>query len=160
MPKRFNRIATAIGRVTTDNVGPWELAVGHPCGFISSSRHLRARPKLSKAVGDFLLSDATMSGDFENMLSLMVVYRLKVSKRVKLHLKQWHKLGCPTWKKNDALSRGLHRLYTGGLADAVPTMYDVRDCSAKFWAASDTLPVDVDGEPVINFDENGVLITV
>lgn len=136
MSVRRNRIATLANRNTNENCGPWELAVGHPCGFIASSRHLRARPKLSKAVGDFLLSDATMSGDFEDMLSLMVVYRLKVSKRVKLHLKQWHKLGCPTWKKNDALSLALHMLYTGGLADACSTSYEVRDCSAKFWATA------------------------
>jgi hypothetical protein len=102
-----------------------------------------------------------MSGDFEDMLMMMTVYKLKVSKRVKLHLKQWVKAGCPTWKKNSALSAGLVKLYTGKFDREVSTYYDVRDVSSKFWNAADgELPVDCDGEPVINFDETGALITV
>jgi hypothetical protein len=91
---------------------------------------------LSKAVGDYLLSDASMSGDFEDMLMMMTVYKLKVSKRVKLHLKQWVKAGCPTWKNNIALGIALAALYTGKFGNSASTYYDVRDISNKLWTSA------------------------
>jgi len=161
MAKRYNRIATLARRRTNGNPGPWDFQIGHPWGFLATSRHLRSRPALSKAVADFLLSDASMAGDFEDMLMMMTVYKLRVSKRVKLHLKQWLKAGCPTWKDNPALSAALVALYAGELSNGLHTYYEVRGASSRFWNAAhdSSLPVDRDGEPVINFDETGALIT-
>ena len=134
MATRHNRLFTLLSRRTNCNAGPWGYQVGHPCGFIATTRHLRARPSLSKAVGDMLLDDATMSGDFEDMLMMMKVYKLSLSKRVKLHLKQWVKAGCPTWRENEALSRALVKLYTGGFGEM--TTYQTRDASAELWEAA------------------------
>jgi len=136
MAKRYNRIATLASRRTNGNPGPWDFQIGHPCGFLATSRHLRSRPALSKAVSDFLLGDASMSGDFEDMLMMMTVYKLRVSKRVKLHLKQWVKAGCPTWKNNSALSVALVKLYTGKFNNELHTYYDIRDASRNFWNAA------------------------
>lgn len=133
MAKRHNRISTLVNRATNGNAGPWGFQIGHPCGFLATSRHLYYRPGLSKAVGDFLLSDASMSGDFEDMLMMMTVYKLKVSRRVKLHLKQWLKAGCPTWKDNPALSTALLWLYTESKISYYPS---VLDANQKFWNAT------------------------
>jgi hypothetical protein len=160
MTTRHNRVTMLTNRNTNGNAGPWGFQIGHPCGFIATSRHLRSRPRLSKAVGDFLLADASMSGDFEDMLMMMSVYKLKLSKRVKLHLKHWVALGCPTHKENHALSKGLVWLYTFNGADAPPAYYVVRDMARDMWAATNRpLPIDCDGEPIINFDAAGDLIT-
>jgi hypothetical protein len=136
MAKRYNRISTLVNLKPSSNPGPWGLEIGHPCGFLATDRHLRTRPSLSKAVGDYLLSDASMSGDFEDMLMMMTVYKLKVSKRVKLHLKQWVKAGCPTWKNNIALGIALAALYTGKFGNSASTYYDVRDISNKLWTSA------------------------
>lgn len=162
MAKRMNKLATLINRKGGKNAGPWGIQIGHPCGFIATSRHLRSRPALSRAVGDFLLADASMSGDFEDMLMMMSVYKLSLSKRVKLHLKQWMKAGCPTWKNNKGLSAGLVWLYTE--TNREYASYDFfRDTSAELWAASNSelgeLPIDCDGEPIINFRADGSLVT-
>lgn len=161
MAKRMNKVAALINRNGGKNAGPWDFQIGHPCGFIATSRHLRSRPALSKAVGDFLLADASMSGDFEDMLMMMSVYKLSLSKRVKLHLKQWMKLGCPTWKGNKDLSAGLVWLYTTNTGYGC--YYHIRDTSAELWAASNSklgeLPIDCDGEPIINFRADGSLVT-
>jgi hypothetical protein len=162
MAKRMNKLAALINRKGGNNAGPWGIQIGHPCGFIATSRHLQSRPALSKAVGDFLLEDASMSGDFEDMMAMMQVYRLKLSKKVKLHLKQWMKLGCPTWKENQGLSNGLVWLYTK-IDREYASYHFFRDTSAELWAASNSelgeLPIDCDGEPVINFRADGSLVT-
>lgn len=162
MAKRMNKLAALINRKGGKNEGPWGIQIGHPCGFIATSRHLRSRPALSKAVGDFLLEDASMSGDFEDMLMMMQCYRLKLSKRVNLHLKQWVKAGCPTWRDNKGLSEGLVWLYSK--VDRSWSAYDFfRDTSDDLWkAAAPTegkIPVDIDGEPIINFRADGSLVT-
>jgi hypothetical protein len=136
MTTRHNRLCTLINRHTNANAGPWGIQIGHPCGFIATDRHLAARPSLSKSVGDFLLNDASMAGDFEDMLMMMKVHGCKLSKRVKLHLKHWVKAGCPTHKNNSALSIALHGLYTGKFKNIVSTHYEVRDLNHKFWSAS------------------------
>lgn len=95
MAKRMNKVASVINRnlPESDTV----FLIGHPCGFIAPGNWLKSRPKLSIAVGDYLLNDASMSGDFESMLCTLILCGGQVSRKVRRHIKHWHSMGCPHW---------------------------------------------------------------
>ena len=61
MPKRLNKVATIVEKKLSENAC---YSIGHPCGFIAPGPWLARRPKASRAVADFLVNDATFSGDF------------------------------------------------------------------------------------------------
>lgn len=95
MPKRLSKVNSVVRRDLKEL--PDVVLIGHPCGFIAPVGWLRSRPKLSIAAGDFLLNDASMQGDFEEMLCKMIIGGATVSRRVKRHLKHWYSKGCPHW---------------------------------------------------------------
>jgi hypothetical protein len=102
MAKRFNLVREVISR----NVRAREtdVLIGHPCGYIASASWLRKHPKVSRKVSDFLLGDASFSGDFELMLVTMALCKCELSRDAWRHLKHWKSRGCPHWKNDPAFS--------------------------------------------------------
>lgn len=112
MAKRYCRMTTVIHN-SGPRYGNPEWLIGHPCGPIANYRWLKEHPKDSVRTAELLLQDANITkGDFETMIMRMHMMKLKIGKRAKLHLKQWIKLGCPTWRQHEQISAWLTDINT------------------------------------------------
>jgi len=97
MAKRTTLVIQAIEANYGFEANEASPSIGHPCGFIAKAQWLKRHPKHSIAVGNYLLNDATFSGDFEGMLLTMILCGCQVSAKVMKHLERWSRMGCPNW---------------------------------------------------------------
>jgi hypothetical protein len=108
MPKRHNKVLTAIQRYSRLPPRTGDILAGHPCGTICYASYLARNPRISSAVSQFLENDAVSDNDgiewgrwvFASMIKDMQIAGCTLSPRARKLVKWWDRSGNPEpWLK-------------------------------------------------------------